>query len=152
MGGFFSRELFETTFTSSEDPRGEHALCNPSEGCVSGPKTGGHHIRRDRRLPSAASSAAGTDKTSSGLPGKGDPEVEHGASGVSGAPSHVERGGPEKATPGESMRWGGVSSGGKRVIPAALCYLVGTANHRSPCSRIFAQHCEDHHRNRVAHL
>src|SRR5208282_4469130 len=152
MGGFFSRELFEATFTSSENPRGEHALCNPSEGRVPGPKTGGHHSRRDRRLPSAASSAAGSGKTGSGLPGKGYSEVEHGASGVSGAPSHVERGGPEKAAPGESLCWGGISGCSERVVPAALRNLVGTANHRSPCFRILAQRCKDHYRNRVARV
>ena len=65
--------------------------------------------------------------------GKGYPEVEHGASGVSGAPSHVERGGSEKAASGESLRWGGISGRGERLVPAALRNLLGTANHRSPC-------------------
>jgi hypothetical protein len=46
LGGFFSRELFETSHQGCENSRSELALCQPSEGCLLGKKTGGDHSRR----------------------------------------------------------------------------------------------------------
>jgi hypothetical protein len=125
---------------------------NPPESCVHGQETGGDHSRRYRRLPSTSSSGTGSQKTDGRIPGTRNPEVEHGAPGISGAPSHVECGRAEKAAPGKSLRWRGVPGCGQRPVSAALCKLVGTANDRSACSRIFAQHCQDYYRDRAAHL
>ena len=65
-----------------------------------------------------------------------DREVEHGALGVSRAPSDVERGRPEKAAPGQSLCGSGISAKGERLVPAALRGPVGAANDRSPCSML----------------
>jgi integrase len=37
------------------------------------------------------------------------------------------------------------------TINSLLRDLVGTANHRSPCYRVFAQRCEDYYRNPSGH-